>query len=102
MDKWETFIQAHKSGDGIVSIPADVVINNDFRSGDVFIGQTNIDGSLLLRRAVRISRLLREWNKYQRRVEQFGHRFVVLHRNRPVTEIGPPGKKSHLNSGEPK
>lgn len=94
MDKCQTVVQTHKSGDCIIPIPADVVNNNDFRSGDVFIGETNIDGSFSLRRAVRISRLLREWNKYQRRIEKFGHIFVVLQSNRPMSEIGPPGKKS--------
>lgn len=92
MDKWQTILQTHKSGDCLVPIPADVVNNNDFRSGDFFIGETNIDGSFSLRRAVRISRLIREWNKYQRRIGQFGHIFIVLQSNKPIAEIGPPAK----------
>ena len=89
MDKWKTTVQAHKSGDGIVQVPSSVVVDNDFRGGDVFIGETNVDDDLVLHRAVRISRLVREWNKYQRRIERFGHKFVVLRSNEPVAEIGP-------------
>jgi len=70
-------------------MPAEVVLDKDFRPGDLFISETLADDTLVLRRAVRLSRLRREWNQYQRRITRYGHRFVVLRNNKPVTEIGP-------------
>ena len=89
MTKWQTTVQAYPSGDVLIPMPADVVLDKDFRSGDIFISETLADDTLILRRAVRVSRLRREWNQYQRRIAHSGSRFVVLRNNEPVAEIGP-------------
>lgn len=86
---WQTTVQEHPSGDGMMLMPSDVVLDNDFLTGDVFISERVAEGTLVLRHAVRLSRLRREWNKYQHRIERSGHTFVVLRNNKPVSEIGP-------------
>ena len=89
MTKWQTKVQAHPSGDGLILMPADVVKDKDFRPGDVIIGEALVDDTFILCRAVRLSRLLRELNQYQRRIARSGSRFVVLRNNEPVADIGP-------------
>ncbi|MBE0448839.1 MAG: hypothetical protein IBX64_12250 [Actinobacteria bacterium] len=89
MTTWQTKVQAHPSGDGLILMPADVVKDKDFRPRDVIIGEALADDTFILCRAVRLSRLLREWNQYQRRITRSGSRFVVLRNNEPVADIGP-------------
>lgn len=89
MTTWHTTVQAHPSGDGLIPMPEEVVREQGFRHGDLFISETLADDTLVLRRAVRLSRLRREWNTYQRRIARSGNRFVVLRNNEPIAEIGP-------------
>lgn len=100
MGKWKATVQAHSSGDGIIPIPPAVVKNSDFRSGDVFLCENQADGAVVLRRAVRVTSLIREWNKYQRRVENTKQRFVVLRNGEPIAEIGPEAKNEVISVTE--
>jgi hypothetical protein len=72
MEARQTTVQAcHVNGGAQVQI--DEANDSDFRSGDVFFREVNAVGNMVLRRAVRMTRLRREWNKYQRRINRYGH-----------------------------
>lgn len=92
MIKWQTTAHALSADRGIVPASTVAELDCEFRSVGVFVGDTEADGTTVLRRAVRMTRLRREWNKYQRIIKKCGYSFVVLHNNEPMVEIGPPAK----------